>query len=231
MNLNRQHAFILAVAVACFIHGTWTVATITGGAQPPPVVDLGSLLRWAFWVVPGALVSFALDIGQYRTAVEISTAHAEGRRAWGKYATFVVISIFVYYLQWYHLVHHLPELTLSAAIEGGIHAATVKSLAGFMVWIYPALLPITTLLYTLSSHAPAAPAAAPEQPTLTHLPQVEAAPEVAAPLPPLAALADRTGSAPALTAGRDSVEDEPTAAIAARPANRRRTARKVDSET
>lgn len=219
LNALKQHAFIGAVAIACFIHGTWTIATITGGQPPAAVVDLGSLMAWLFWVVPGALVSFALDIGQYRTAVEISAAHAAGRRPLGKYVTFVVISGFVYYLQWYHLIHHLPALTVAPSVASGPHGPVVALLSGFIVWIYPALLPITTLLYTLSHTTPSAPSSA-------------AAPEVAVTAPPLsAASAAPTAAELAPTVVRNLLADGLTAASAAQPANRRRTAaRKVQHE-
>lgn len=159
-----SNIFVAAVAAACFIHGTWTIATITGGQQPPiESLSITTVLQWVFWVLPGALVSFALDVGQFQTSVEIAKEHSEGKYPVLKYVTFFVISLFVYYLQWFHLVHHMPTLELSTSVTQSQYADTVSSIRMAIIWIYPGLLPITILLYTYSQNRqqPAAPAAAP----------------------------------------------------------------------
>jgi hypothetical protein len=157
-----SNIFVAAVAAACFIHGTWTIATITGGNQPIlDTLSVSAVLQWLFWVIPGALVSFALDIGQFQTSVEIAKEHSEGRYPVLKYITFFVISLFVYYLQWFHLVHHMPALALSESVLSSTYADTVTSIRMAIIWIYPALLPVTILLYTYSQNRkPAASAAA-----------------------------------------------------------------------
>lgn len=162
--------FVAATGAAAFVHSTWTLGVLFGGSHPT-LSDWQTLISYLLWVTPAALIAFALDVGQVATSIQIAEAHDGGRRPYAKYLTFVIFAAATYYLQWFHLVHHLPALELSPAVGAYPIMTTLKEAA---VWFIPALLPLSTLLYTFSSHhkqTEAVPAA----------PQVEAALESSPP--------------------------------------------------
>jgi len=143
--INRigLHGFILATAVAMFIHSTWTINTIFGGQQPTD----GDVLRYLFWVIPGALLAFAIDIGQIATSMRLR--HATGLKTVGLAITFITLAVGGYYLQWFHIIHHMPELTFGAGISPTTQAA-IANWRDAAIYIGPALLPISMILYTIS---------------------------------------------------------------------------------
>jgi hypothetical protein len=92
---------------------------------------------------PALLIAFALT-GQIATSAEIR-AWAD-RTAWYVY----VFAAATYYLQWLYIAHHMPALQLAQGVrESWQTFATVMRDAA--IWIIPALLPLSTLLYTFSS--------------------------------------------------------------------------------
>jgi hypothetical protein len=141
--------FILATGAAAFVHSTWALATLFGGSEPT-ISTFAEGARWLGWMLPAAAISFALDVGQIYTASEIRA----GQRTRTKYLTFATFAVFTYYLQWLHLVAHMPVIALSAGISEGAagFATTVRDAA---LWVVPALLPLSTLLYTFSDRTPA----------------------------------------------------------------------------
>jgi hypothetical protein len=138
------HGFILATAVAMFIHSTWTINTIFGGQQPTD----GNLLKYLFWVIPGALVAFAIDIGQIATSMRLR--HAHGWKTVGLAVTFITLAIGGYYLQWFHIIHHMPVLPYGAGISAETQAI-IRGWRDAAIFIGPALMPISTILYTISN--------------------------------------------------------------------------------
>lgn len=140
------HGFILAVAVAMFIHSTWSINTIFGGLSPALETDP---VRYILWVVPGMLLAFAIDIGQISTSIRITQAHTTSQRI-GLGITFLILALAGYYLQWFHLAHHMPKL----AFGEGLSTATRESVIAWRdaaLFIIPALLPVSMVLYTLSN--------------------------------------------------------------------------------
>lgn len=153
--------FVAATGAAAFVHSTWTIATIFGGLPP---IEPFNLFTWLAWAMPAMLIAFALDIGQINTSIEI----AEGQRTKRKYLAFALFALFTYFLQWFHLIHHIPALPLS---QGVVDSVPVQILKAAAVWIMPALLPASTLLYTLS-HSPApAPEVQPDE-NFLHMPVI-----------------------------------------------------------
>jgi hypothetical protein len=141
----RSQIFVTSTGIAAYIHSTWALAVTFGGLPPDPSTPEGAL-AYAWWVLPAALIAFALDIGQIVTAHEIRMQG--GRASPLKYLTFLIFAGATYYLQWYYLVHHMPALELSPGVRFEREAA--ETLASAAVWLIPALLPLSTLLYTLS---------------------------------------------------------------------------------
>lgn len=151
--------FIVATGIAAFFHSTWSLGTLFAGVQPDPSKD--GILSYLLWVGPGALIAFALDVGQIMTSHRIRS----GERTKARYATFVMLAFSTYYLQWLYIAHHMPALQLAPGVReswGGF-ATLVRDAA---IWIAPLLLPLSTILYTLSGQsekvAPAAPVVLPE---------------------------------------------------------------------
>lgn len=144
MNIKKhiiEQPFIFATGLAALIHSTWSLGTIFAGDQP----TAGLTISFIGWLTPALLISFALDIGQIVTSAEIRA----GERTRAKYLTFIIFALATYYLQWLYIAHHMPEL----ALAGGVRpqwAEMVALMRDFAVWIVPALLPLSTALYTMS---------------------------------------------------------------------------------
>jgi len=171
-----QQPFVFATGAAALIHSTWALGTLFAGEQPEGWALLG-------WLAPALLISFALDVGQIATSAEIREYGLTRTRG----VTFIVFSGATYYLQWLYIAHHMPSLALAAGVrETWAGFATV--MRDSAVWIIPALLPLSTLLYTFSGgqgttghHAPTAPPQSPvnsnrpmnsEQPAALALPEL-----------------------------------------------------------
>lgn len=148
IKLITHHGFIFATSIAMFVHSTWTFNTLFAGEQP--VLD-GSLAAWVpylLWVTPGALIAAAIDIGQVQTSSKLMRASGWTRRI-ALSVTFVVLAIAGYYLQWFHLVHHMPALSFGEGLAPATQDA-VRTARDAAIYIIPALLPISTILYTMS---------------------------------------------------------------------------------
>lgn len=134
--------FILATGIAAFVHSTWALATLFSGEMPDPA---SAPLAFAYWLLPAALIAFALDVGQIVTSAEIRSGKLTAAKAW----TFGTFALATYYLQWTYIVHHMPDLALGAGIRSAWVPA-ILVMRDAAIWIVPALLPASTLLYTLS---------------------------------------------------------------------------------
>lgn len=145
-----EQPFVFATGLAALVHSTWSLGTLFAGTQPATTDPL----KFAFWLVPALLISFALDVGQIATSAEIR----EGQRTATKYITFTVFAVATYYLQWLYIAHHMPQLELASGVRQ-TWASGATILRDAAVWIIPALLPLSTLLYTLSTTEPSTPQA------------------------------------------------------------------------
>lgn len=142
--------FIAATGLAALVHSTWSLAVLFSGE--PPVWEPTSLVswaKWAYWLIPALLIAFALDIGQIATSSEIRS----GQRTVSKYTTFQVFAFATYYLQWLYIAHHMPSLELGAGVySDGLAGRIVLITRNAAIWFIPALLPLSTTMYTLSGH-------------------------------------------------------------------------------
>lgn len=185
-----EQPFVFATGLAALIHSTWALATLFTGREPEQFT-----VNWFAWLIPALLISFSLDVGQIVTSAEIRS----GQRTLAKYATFAVFAAATYYLQWTYLSSHIPQLPMGEGVSQHWQGIAT-SLRDASIWIVPALLPLSTLLYTFSHTAPAsnsaamsakvdAPAIAIETPAVAILPantdaqQTQEAPKVAAQKP------------------------------------------------
>ena len=151
-----EQPFVLATGLAALIHSTWSLGTLFAGTEPPQFT-----IAWFGWVIPALLIAFALDVGQIATSADIRTNGLTLARG----VTFSVFSLATWYLQWLYIAHHMPALELAAGI-GATHREAATVLRDMAMWFIPALLPLSTMLYTISGHreqaeAPLASAAAP----------------------------------------------------------------------
>jgi hypothetical protein len=132
-----EQPFVAATGAAALIHSTWSLATLFSGQQPE------SMFHLVGWLIPALLIAFALDVGQIATSMEIRLHGLTWRRG----ITFVTFAFATYYLQWLYMAHHMPALALADGVR-----QTWGSLATLMrdagLFIIPALLPLSTLLYT-----------------------------------------------------------------------------------
>ncbi len=138
-----KQPFVFATGLAALSHSTWALATLFAGKEPEQFT-----FAWFSWLAPALLIAFALDVGQIVTSAEIRA----GQRTITKYFTFGIFAIATYFLQWLYIIHHIPALELSQGVRGEWHSV-VLLLRDCAIWIIPALLPLSTLLYTFSSQA------------------------------------------------------------------------------
>jgi len=131
--------FIVATGFAALIHSTWSLGTFFSGEQPSDPV------HYVLWLVPALLIAFSLDIGQIVTSAEIR----DGQRSLAKYITFGIFAGATYFLQFVYISSHMPQVALAAGVRSGWTDA-VSFIRDSGVFIIPALLPLSTLLYTFS---------------------------------------------------------------------------------
>lgn len=130
--------FVFATGLAALVHSTWALGTLFAGEQPEGWHLVG-------WLVPALLIAFALDVGQIVTSYDIRNRGL----TWARGFTFAVFALATYYLQWLYIAHHMPALELAPGVrESWSSLATL--IRDSAVWVIPALLPLSTLLYTLS---------------------------------------------------------------------------------
>lgn len=138
-----EQPFVVATGAAALIHSTWSLGTLFSGVQPVAALDI----HFIGWLVPALLMAFALDIGQISTSSEIR----EHGVNWSRGITFVGFAAATYYFQWFYMLHHMPELPLSAGVTGKAWSDFAMWLRDAGIWIAPAMLPLSTILYTFSS--------------------------------------------------------------------------------
>lgn len=130
--------FVFATGLAALVHSTWALGTLFSGQQPEGWHLVG-------WLIPALLIAFALDVGQIVTSWEIR----EHGLSLGRGVTFFVFAGATYYLQWLYIAHHMPALEIAAGVSATAKGTAI-SMRDAALWIVPALLPLSTLLYTFS---------------------------------------------------------------------------------
>ena len=149
--------FIVATSVAAFFHSTWSLGTLFNGHEPA----LG--LAWLYWVAPAALIAFAIDIG----LVSVSADMRGGERTPAKYVTFGVLAASTYLLQLLYIGSHMPVVALGPGVVERAQGAVLFA-RDFSVYFLPALLPLSTTIYTFSYHRHSEPERPPiPAPTVT----------------------------------------------------------------
>lgn len=133
-----QQPFVAATGAAALVHSTWALGTLFAGEQPEGWHLVG-------WLLPALLIAFALDVGQIVTSAEIRSEGLTITRG----ITFLVFAGATYYLQWLYIAHHMPALQIAAGVSDAARQTAV-SMRDAALWIIPALLPLSTLLYTFS---------------------------------------------------------------------------------
>lgn len=165
-----ENLFITATGIAALIHSTWSVGTIFAGKQPDIQTEG---LAFIGWLLPALLIAFAFDIGQIYTSGEIRAGDKRRR----KYATFIFFAMGTYFLQWLYIVHHMPKLELAGGVSE-YWTPLVQSIRDMSIWLAPALLPMSTTLYTLSQSNDEHPAVADKVKIAVNAPQIEALPQL-----------------------------------------------------
>lgn len=149
-HIISNHIFIFATSLAMLVHSTWTFGTLFSGKQPIVYPsDPSTIVAYLFWVTPALLVALAIDVGQIQTSVKLSKAK-KWQQSLALGITFVTLALAGYYLQWYHLAHHIPALEFGTGLTPEVKAS-LGGLKDIAIFIIPALLPLSTILYTMSS--------------------------------------------------------------------------------
>jgi hypothetical protein len=137
--------FIVATGIAALVHSTWSIATYFSGPEP----NDGQFLHWLAWGAVAFLVAFSMDIGQIVTSAEIR----EGKRTRTKYLTFGLFAVATFYCQFLYISSHMPVVPLAPGVRPEL-ASFIQWTRDLAVFILPALLPASTLLYTFSHEKP-----------------------------------------------------------------------------
>ncbi len=145
ISVMLSEPFVLATGLAALVHSTWTLAMMFSGDIPNLQTHT---LDAIYTIAPAFLLAFSIDVGQIMTSNDIR----KGMRNAGKIATFAVLALATYYLQWMYMIAHVPALALGAGVrpEWRMLVETVRDAS---IWVIPALLPIATTLYTMSNAA------------------------------------------------------------------------------
>lgn len=132
----------MAAGVAALVHSIWTLDIMFSGLEVSLTADP---INAIFRKFVAFLIAAAIDVGQIKTSAEIK----EGQRSKWKFLTFFAFAGATYFLQWVYMIHHVPNLSVSAAIRPD-WMWLVNLMKDASIWIIPALLPASTLLYTFS---------------------------------------------------------------------------------
>lgn len=141
-----ENPFVTGAGISALAHSTWSLGTLFSGVMPVIAFDeFTTYFSWLYWFVPAFLIAFAMDIGQIDTSRKIR----HDGLTWQRGLTFFVFAIATYYLQFLYIAHHMPALQIESGISD-LHRFAVTELRNGAIWILPALLPLSTLLYTLA---------------------------------------------------------------------------------
>lgn len=172
--LNWHEVFIGMTGIAAFIHSVWSLGTLFGGEPPAMAITP----EFMYWIVPASLIAFTLEVGQVATSTQIRG----GKHNPIKYLTYGFFALFTFYLQWLYMAHHMPALELSEGVRGDWLGLS-KLMRDSALWVVPAMMPISTMLYTVSAdHAEETPIVRtieikpvlPDLPDLPEVPQIPA---------------------------------------------------------
>lgn len=135
-----ENLFITFTGIAALVHSTWSLGTMFSGIAPN-----GDWWAYAAWVLPAFFVAFAMDVGQIST----SAAIRHNGLTWQRGLAFFVFAVATYYLQFLYIAHHMPLLPIAQGVSE-FHQWTVVTARDASIWILPLLLPLSTMLYTIS---------------------------------------------------------------------------------
>lgn len=135
-----ENPFITFTGLAALVHSTWSLGTLFSGVAPD-----ADWAKWAEWVLPAFFIAFAMDVGQISTSAKIRHKGLN----WQRGLAFFVFSVATYYLQFLYIAHHMPALQIAAGVSAW-HQGAVVTARDAAIWILPLLLPLSTMLYTIS---------------------------------------------------------------------------------
>lgn len=135
-----ENLFITFTGIAALVHSTWSLGTMFSGKAPE-----GDLWALAGWLLPAFFVAFAMDVGQIST----SAAIRHNGLTWQRGLAFFVFAVATYYLQFLYIAHHMPALQIATGVSAW-HLWAVETGRDAAIWILPLLLPLSTMLYTIS---------------------------------------------------------------------------------
>lgn len=135
-----ENLFVTFTGIAALVHSTWSLGTMFSGEAPQ-----GDWWLLAGWLLPAFFVAFAMDVGQIST----SAAIRHNGLTWQRGLAFSVFAVATYYLQFLYIAHHMPALEIATGVSS-FHRWAVETGRDAAIWILPMLLPLSTMLYTIS---------------------------------------------------------------------------------
>jgi len=139
--------FIIAIGAAAYMHSLWSFGTFLGGTQPDPMQGGVQILHYLGWLIPAALLAFALDVGMIKTSQELR----KGKATLAMYAAFGLLATITYTLQWLYSVHHMNAIEIGAGVPESMRGVATSVSNFITVWLLPGALPITAIAYTFAS--------------------------------------------------------------------------------
>ena len=146
-SLFNREMFIIAIGAAAYMHSLWSFGTFLGGTQPDPMLGWLQFVHYLGWLIPAALLAFALDVGMIKTSMELR----KGRATFAMYAAFGLLAIITYTLQWLYSVHHMDAIIIGSGVPDGMRFFATGVSNFVTVWLLPGALPITAIAYTFAS--------------------------------------------------------------------------------
>lgn len=179
-----HHIFSIAVSAYAIFHTVGAIGMFLGG-NGLDFSSVKSALDTLYVYGTALFFAVSLDVGQISTSFKIQRFHRKGITPYKSYITFAVLGLAIAYLQWFYLVHTMPHLSIAAGVRSNwVNDATW--LRDAVLYIFPALLPVTLLLYTFSGDEEATPQSNQTAPLPAILNSITSElPQIAEPEPPL----------------------------------------------
>jgi hypothetical protein len=136
--LHPFELLYLAIAIATFQHTAWTAAYLFEGPQPE-----GSTM----WIIQGALIAIAVDIGMLLTSRFLVGAH--GRQKLVLIVAFIIAAVTSFFFQLVYMAIHTPTVVVSVGVSEK-WAGFLQSVIDSRVLLLPLALPVLATVYTLA---------------------------------------------------------------------------------
>lgn len=145
ITITFYELLIIGTGAFAFLHSTWAIATFFSGPEPDRVANG---VQWGLWLAEGCIFAGVMDIGQVVTAMLIRA----GKNTRGYKLTFAVFALATYITQFLYIIAHVPLVPIAAGVAEQ-YLPVAKFVRDATIFVLPAMLPVSTTLYTFSHGA------------------------------------------------------------------------------